>query len=929
MSRRLLVTSALPYANGSIHFGHLVEYIQTDIWVRFQKMRGHEVHYVCADDTHGTAIMLRADKEGISPQQLIARVWREHKADFDGFLVEFDHYGSTDDEHTRAISYDIYRKLRDHAKLITTRPVEQFYDPVKELFLPDRFIKGECPNCGAKDQYGDSCEVCGATYSPTDLKNPYSVVSGAAPVRRSSEHYFFRLGRAESFLRDYTQAPLADGSHFLDQSEARNKIREWFDAGLNDWDISRDAPYFGFEIPDAPGKYFYVWLDAPIGYLGSFRNLCDHRPAIDFAAFTDAAAARAAGTEMVHFIGKDILYFHALFWPATLQLAGYRTPTRVFAHGFLTVNGEKMSKSRGTFITAQSYLDLKLNPEWLRYYYAAKLGSTMEDIDLNLDDFVARVNSDLVGKYVNIASRCVGFIAKRFEHRLGKPDFGTDIEREFASASSRIGDLYEAREFSRAMREIMALADLANRYVDDRKPWELAKQPGREAELHTVCSTALAMFRDLTLYLKPVLPRLAARAEQLLRIAPLTWDDAWRHLPEGHVIGDYEHLMTRIDPKQMTALVDANRENLEPTLSSTTGAGGERTTLLSTTGAGGERTTLPSTTGAGGERTTLLSTTGAGGESSSLPSPPGRGTEGEGNNAQPTHTPHLPLPADLLTFARQLREDQTDAEHFLWSLLRDRRFSGAKFRRQHPVETEHGRFILDFYSHELRLAVELDGGQHQDAVARDTRRTQALSALGIEVLRFWNNTVLANAESVLESLWNKVNDMTEIGRFPSPPAPLPQGEGSKASSPPNPVPASEGSKAPSPPAPSGEGSKAPPPPSPASHGDPTPTISIDDFMKIDLRVARVADAQHVEGADKLVKLILDLGGEQRQVFAGIKAHYEPEQLKGRLVVMVANLAPRKMRFGESQGMVLAASGDGTGVFLLDTDSGAEPGMRVK
>ncbi|MEO8040437.1 MAG: methionine--tRNA ligase [Betaproteobacteria bacterium] len=715
MPRRLLVTSALPYANGSIHFGHLVEYIQTDIWVRFQKMRGHEVHYVCADDTHGTAIMLRAEKEGITPQQLIERVWTEHKRDFDGFHVEFDNYGSTDDDATRAVSYDIYLKLRDQAKLVTTRSVEQFYDPVKELFLPDRFIKGECPKCGAKDQYGDSCEVCGSTYAPTDLRNPYSVISGATPVRRSSEHYFFVLSdpRCKAFLEQWTQS----GDRL--QPEARNKIREWFAQGLNDWDISRDAPYFGFEIPDAPGKFFYVWLDAPIGYLGSFRNLCD-RKGIDFAAFTDAAKAEAEGTEMVHFIGKDILYFHALFWPATLQFSGYRPPSRVFAHGFLTVNGEKMSKSRGTFITAESYLNLGLNPEWLRYYYAAKLNATMEDIDMNLDDFVARVNSDLVGKYVNIASRCAGFITKRFDGELKLPDrifaygaerFGLNdrtVLQELQARAPLIAQCYEQREYGRALREVMALADAANQFVDEVKPWEIAKDPANDERLQAVCSIGLNLFRLLTIYLKPVLPAVALQVERFLDVPALTWLDCESLLSQGHRINAYQHLMTRVDAKHIAALVEANKESLKPAA-----------------------------------------------------------------EAQPS---------------------------------------------QRHAQTQE----------------------------------------------------------------NVVSEST-------PPATEPAIAAAPA----------------------------------------TPTISIDDFMKIDLRVARVVDAQHVEGAEKLVKLILDIGTEQRQVFAGIKAHYEPEQLKGRLVVMVANLAPRKMRFGESQGMVLAASGDGTGVFLLDLDSGAEPGMRVK
>ncbi len=705
MPRRLLVTSALPYANGSIHFGHLVEYIQTDIWVRFQKLRGHDVHYVCADDTHGTAIMLRAEKEGITPEHLIERVWREHKSDFDGFLVAFDNYHSTHSDETRALSEDIYLQLNERG-LIDIRSVEQFYDPVKSMFLPDRFIKGECPKCGAKDQYGDSCEVCGATYAPTDLKNPYSVVSGAPPVRKASDHYFFRLSAeaCRQFLEDWTQR----GDHL--QEEARNKIREWFSQGLNDWDISRDAPYFGFEIPGAPGKYFYVWLDAPIGYLGSFRNLCA-RTGTDFDTF-----ARPGGdTEMVHFIGKDILYFHALFWPAMLEYAGYRTPTKVFAHGFLTVNGEKMSKSRGTFITAGSYLALGLDPEWLRYYYAAKLGPTMEDIDLNLDDFVARVNSDLVGKYVNIASRAAGFIQKRFGGKLFGSRFTERFESELPGVQSAAGAIaahYEAREYGKALREVMALADEVNQFVDKHQPWQLAKTGEHPEQLHYVCTVVLNAFRLLTIYLKPVLPVVAGRAERFLDIPPLTWADAGTLLPPGHQIRPYEHLMTRVDPKQIDALVAANRESLKPV---------------------------------------------------------------------------------------------ADAS-----------------------------------------APQRNAKTQENAVTENTQPAAAPAA-----------------------------------------APAPAAETA------------------------------------------SPTISIDDFMKVDLRIARVVTAEHVEGAEKLVKLVLDIGTEQRQVFAGIKAHYDPAQLQGRLVVMVANLAPRKMRFGESQGMVLAASADGSGVFLLDADSGAAPGMRVK
>ena len=705
MHRKILVTSALPYANGSIHLGHLVEYIQTDIWVRFQKMRGHECHYVCADDTHGTAIMLRAEKEGITPEALIERVWAEHTHDFAGFHVAFDNYYSTHSDETRALSEDIYLQLKARG-LIEVRSIEQFYDPVKAMFLPDRFIKGECPNCHAKDQYGDNCEVCGTTYSPTDLINPYSAVSGAAPVRKHSEHYFFKLSHPDcrSFLEQWTQA----GDHL--QDEARNKIREWFDQGLNDWDISRDAPYFGFEIPGAPGKYFYVWLDAPIGYLGSFRNLANKRG----LNFDEWARPADNGVEMVHFIGKDILYFHALFWPAMLKFAGYRTPHKVFAHGFLTVDGQKMSKSRGTFITAGSYLAQGLNPEWLRYYYAAKLGATMEDIDLNLEDFVARVNSDLVGKYVNIASRCANFIVKRFDAKV-RGDFANaqrerDLLATLHSAQGEIATAYEAREFGRAVREIMRLTDLVNQYIDEFKPWELAKQPGQDERLHVVCSAGVQAFRILSIYLKPIMPAVAVRVEGFLAAAqPLRWDDVSTPLADGHRINTYEHLMTRVDRKQIDALVDANTESLQPA----------------------------------------------------------------------------------------------------------------------PKSASPQRHA-----------------QHQE---------------------------------------KQVNQ-------PASPAAAPAA-----------------AEAPAKPA----------------------FITIDDFAKVDLRVARIVDAQHVEGAEKLLRLQLDLGTETRQVFAGIKSAYDPEKLKGRLTVMVANLQPRKMRFGESQGMVLAASGEGPGIFLLNPDEGAQPGMKVK
>lgn len=686
--RKILVTSALPYANGSIHLGHLVEYIQTDIWVRFQKMQGHTVHYVCADDTHGTPIMLRAEKEGITPETLIGNVHKEHSADFSEFLVAFDNYYSTNAPENKELSQGIYKRLKAAGK-IATKTIEQFYDPVKNMFLPDRFIKGECPKCHAKDQYGDSCEVCGATYNPTELINAYSAVSGAAPVRKETEHYFFKLSECEDFLKTWTRSGTLQG-------EAANKMGEWFENGLNDWDISRDAPYFGFEIPDAPGKYFYVWLDAPIGYMASFKKLCADK-GLDF----DEYWKQDSTTELYHFIGKDILYFHALFWPATLQYSEHRTPTQIFAHGFLTVNGEKMSKSRGTFITARSYLDHIKNPEYLRYYYAAKLNSTMEDIDLNLEDFVARVNSDLVGKYINIASRTAGFINKRFEGKLN-PSANNAVVAEIKAAAQLLADSYADREYGKALREIMRLADVANGFVAEKAPWVLAKQEGQDALLQEVCSDALEMFRLLTLYLKPVLPKLATEIEQFLNIAPLTWALVDASLPVQHGINSYEHLITRVDIKQIEAMTEANKENLQAT------------------------------------------------------------------------------PA--------------------------------------AVSAPHS---------EQRHA------QHQQ---------------------------------------NEANAEAEEAAY----------------------------------------------------------ISIDDFTKVDLRIARIANAEHVEGAEKLLKLTLDIGEEKtRQVFAGIKSAYDPATLVGRLTVMVANLAPRKMKFGMSEGMVLAASDERGGPFILSPDVGAEPGMRVK
>jgi methionyl-tRNA synthetase len=550
--RRLLVTSALPYANGQIHIGHLVEYVQTDIWVRFQRMRGHEVHYVGADDTHGTPIMLRAEKEGLTPKELIANVWKEHKRDFDDFLISFDNYYTTDSPENEKLSQSIYIKLRD-AGLIEMRSIEQAYDPVKEMFLPDRFIKGECPKCGAKDQYGDSCEKCGATYSPTDLKNPFSVVSGATPIKKVSDHYFFKLSdpRCETFLREWTQVktPL--------QPEARNKMKEWVgqpgESKLGDWDISRDAPYFGFEIPDAPGKYFYVWLDAPIGYYASFLNYCQSK-GLNFEEWVRPDTT----TEQYHFIGKDILYFHTLFWPATLHFAGYRTPTNVFAHGFLTVDGEKMSKSRGTLISAHSVIESGFNPEWFRYYFATKLNDSMEDLDLNLQDFVARVNSDLLGKYINIASRSAGFLVKRFGGVVSDAAMNNPLLTEIAFASEKIAELYEAREYAKALRAIMELADKVNAFVDENKPWEIAKHPEREADLQRVCSVTLEAFRLLSLYLKPVLPKVTAGVEDFLSVPAMTWGDVKTPLSSQNPIKAYKHLMTRVEAPQIEALLAAN-----------------------------------------------------------------------------------------------------------------------------------------------------------------------------------------------------------------------------------------------------------------------------------------------------------------------------------------------------------------------------------
>ena len=546
--RQILVTSALPYANGSIHLGHMLEYIQTDMWVRFQKMRGNQCIYVCADDAHGSAIMLRAEKEGITPEQLIANVQAEHSGDFADFLVEFDNFHSTHSEENRELSSMIYTRLRE-AGHIATRSVTQYFDPEKGMFLADRFIKGTCPKCSAEDQYGDNCEKCGATYAPTELKNPKSAISGATPVLRDSQHFFFKLPDFQAMLQQWTRSGTL-------QDAVANKLAEWLDSGLQEWDISRDAPYFGFEIPGEPGKYFYVWLDAPIGYMASFKNLCARRPELDFDAFwkEDSKA------ELYHFIGKDIVNFHALFWPAMLEGAGFREPTAVNVHGYLTVNGAKMSKSRGTFIKARTYLD-HLQPEYLRYYYAAKLGRGVDDLDLNLEDFVQKVNSDLVGKVVNIASRCAGFIHKGNEGVMVAGDAAPELTEAFLAAAPSIAEAYEGRDFGRAMREIMALADRANAWIADKAPWSLAKQEGKQDEVQAICAQGINLFRQLVIFLKPVLPVLAADAEAFLNVAPLAWNDHLSRL-ENHQLNPFKALMSRIEPAKVEAMVAASKEDL-------------------------------------------------------------------------------------------------------------------------------------------------------------------------------------------------------------------------------------------------------------------------------------------------------------------------------------------------------------------------------
>lgn len=674
-ARKILVTSALPYANGSIHLGHLVEYIQTDIWVRFQKMRGNQTVYVCADDAHGSAIMLRAEKEGITPEQLIDNTRQEHSSDFADFLVNFDNFYSTHSPENKELSESIYLKLKENGH-IATRPVTQYFDPEKQMFLADRFIKGTCPRCGADDQYGDNCEKCSATYDATELKNPKSTISGATPVLKESMHFFFKLPQFQDMLKEWTRSGAL-------QDSVANKLAEWLDTGLQEWDISRDAPYFGFEIPGEPNKFFYVWLDAPIGYMASLKNLCARRPDLDF----DSYWTPDSEAEVYHFIGKDIVNFHALFWPAMLQGADYRKPTALNVHGYLTVNGAKMSKSRGTFIKARTYLN-HLHPEYLRYYYASKLTRSVDDLDLNLEDFIQKVNSDLVGKVVNIASRCAGFIAKGNNSLLIAANAAPELWQTFQTTIPIIADAYEARDFNRAMREIMALADQANAWIAEKAPWSLNKQEGKQQEVQEICAMGINLFRLLVLTLKPVLPQLAIKAEAYLNIVPLTWTDYQTPLA-NHQLNAFQPLMTRIEQEQVNAMIEASKEDLKA-----------------------------------------------------------------------------------------------------------------------------------------------------------------------------ENAPKGNGELTKEPL--------------------------------------------------------------------APEIDFDAFTAVDLRVAKIIKAQAVEGADKLLQLTLDIGDEQRNVFSGIKSAYsDPSQLEGRLTVMIANLKPRKMRFGMSEGMVIAAGPGGKEIYLLSPDSGAVPGQRVK
>ncbi|MDX5627814.1 MULTISPECIES: methionine--tRNA ligase [unclassified Brenneria] len=672
VAKKILVTCALPYANGSIHLGHMLEHIQADIWVRYQRMRGNQVYFICADDAHGTPIMLKAQQMGIAPEQMIAAMSQEHQQDFAGFNISYDNYHSTHSEENRELSALIYTRLKENG-FIKNRTISQLYDPEKGMFLPDRFVKGTCPKCKAPDQYGDNCEVCGATYSPTDLIDPKSAVSGATPVMRESEHFFFDLPAFSDMLQAWTRSGAL-------QEQVANKMQEWFDAGLQQWDISRDAPYFGFEVPDAPGKYFYVWLDAPIGYMGSFKNLCDKRGDLSFDEFW----RKDSTAELYHFIGKDIVYFHSLFWPAMLEGSHFRKPTNLFVHGYVTVNGAKMSKSRGTFIKADTYLK-HLDADCLRYYYGAKLSSRIDDIDLNLEDFVQRVNTDIVNKLVNLASRNAGFISKRFDGKLADKLADEALYKTFTDAAESIADAYNSRESGKAIREIMALADLANRYVDEQAPWVVAKQEGRDADLQAICSMGINLFRVLMTYLKPVLPALAQRAEAFLN-QELKWDEITTPLL-NHQVNAFKALFSRIDLDKVNAMVDASKEDM--------------------------------------------------------------------------------------------------------------------------------------------AAAKVASGPLADDPIQET-------------------------------------------------------------------------------------------------------IKFDDFDKVDMRIALIKQAELVDGSDKLLRLTLDLGGETRQVFSGIRSAYpDPAKLEGRLTVMVANLAPRKMRFGVSEGMVMAAGPGGKDIFLLSPDSGAQPGMQVK
>jgi len=692
--RKILITSALPYANGPIHLGHLVEYIQTDIWSRFQKMRGHECTYVCADDAHGTPIMLRAQAEGITPEALIAKSSEEHQADFAGFNVKFDHYHSTNSPENKTFAEYIYNELNAKG-YISRKTITQAYDPEKEMFLPDRFVKGTCPKCNSEDQYGDNCEVCGATYSPTDLIDPKSAVSGATPIEKETDHLFFELGQFEDMLKEWTRA-----GHL--QSQIANKLDEWLESGLRGWDISRDAPYFGFEIPGEKDKFFYVWLDAPIGYMSSFKAYCD-KTGLDFDEYWKSGST----TELYHFIGKDIINFHALFWPAMLSGAGFRTPNAVFAHGFLTVDGQKMSKSRGTFIMAKTYLE-HLNPEYLRYYYAAKLSGRIDDIDLNLEDFAQRVNSDLVGKVVNIASRCAGFVVKKFDGKLATSwsNDANELYESFTAKSEEIADLYEQREYGHAMREIMTLADKANEYIAETAPWVLAKEEGKETELLESVSVGINLFRVLMSYLAPVIPETADKARAFLNLESWEWNAIQKPLM-GHEITKFKALLTRLEMPQIEKMIEASAESLANT--------------------------------------------------SSAPD-----------------------------------------------------------------------------------------GKKDDKKPKSNKQQKQVTA-----------PVSNELEPIAEQ------------------------------------------------------------------------ITIDDFVKIDLRIAKIVNAEAVPEAKKLLKLTLDIGLEQRQVFAGIKSAYEPEDLIGKLTVMVANLAPRKMRFGLSEGMVLAAGPGGSDLYILSPDDGAIPGQRVK